>query len=72
MRTAISVRLPQELASRLDNIAQETERPRTFIVQKALEAYLDEYGDSQVALDRLRDQADAVMTSRDVRKSLGA
>jgi RHH-type rel operon transcriptional repressor/antitoxin RelB len=71
MRTAISVRLPVELAIRLDSVAREMERPRTYIIQKALEIYIDEYGDLQVALDRLHDASDPVMSSKDVRKSLG-
>ena len=38
MTTAISVRLPKTLADRLDSIAKDTERPRSFIIQKALES----------------------------------
>jgi RHH-type rel operon transcriptional repressor/antitoxin RelB len=71
MNTAISVRLPKELARQLDSIAEETERPRSFIIMKALEAYLEESADLQVALDRLRDQADPVMSGKDLRESLG-
>jgi RHH-type rel operon transcriptional repressor/antitoxin RelB len=40
MNSAISVRLPKALADQLNNIAKETERPRSFIIQKALESYL--------------------------------
>jgi RHH-type rel operon transcriptional repressor/antitoxin RelB len=45
MNTAISVRLPRELAERLNDVAMETERPRSFIIQKALESYLEDYAD---------------------------
>jgi RHH-type transcriptional regulator, rel operon repressor / antitoxin RelB len=71
MTTAISVRLPKDLAKRLDGIAKETDRPRSFIVQKAIEAYLEDVADFQIALDRLHDTADAVVSPLDVRKSLG-
>ena len=71
MNTAISVRLPKELAEQLDNIAKETERPRSFIIQKALESYIDDYADLQVALDRLHDKTDPVVSSKELRKSLG-
>lgn len=71
MRTAISVRLPEALASRLDSIAKETERPRSFIIQKALETYIEDYADLQIALDRLHDQSDTVVSSEEMRKSLG-
>lgn len=71
MNTAISVRLPKNLASQLDSIAKETERPRSFIIQKALEAYIEDYADLQIALDRLHDKGDEVISSDDMRKSLG-
>ena len=71
MSIAISVRLPKELSIQLDNIAKETERPRSYIIQKALECYIDDYADLQVALDRLHDKTDLVVTSKELRKSLG-
>ena len=71
MSTAISVRLPKEIADQLDSIARETERPRSFIIQKALEAYIEDYADLQVALDRLHDRSDPVVSGKSLRKSLG-
>jgi len=71
MSTAVSVRLPKVLADRLDSIAKETERPRSYIIQKALESYIEDYADFQVALDRLRDQTDPVISGKELRKSLG-
>ena len=71
MRTAISVRLPKELANQLDNIAKEPERPRSYIIQKALESYIDDYADLQVALDRLHDRTDPIVSGKELRKSLG-
>ncbi|HOD98813.1 MAG TPA: DUF6290 family protein [Syntrophales bacterium] len=71
MSTAISIRLPKSLASQLDNISKETERPRSFIIQKALESYIEDYADLQIALDRLYDKGDAVISSKEMRKSLG-
>jgi RHH-type rel operon transcriptional repressor/antitoxin RelB len=71
MNTAISVRLPKNLASKLDNIAKETDRPRSYIIQKALESYIEDFADVQIALDRLHDRSDEVISSKDMRKSLG-
>ena len=71
MTTPVSVRLPADLAKRLDGVAGETERPRSYIVQKALESYLEDYADLQIALDRLHDKADKVVSGKDLRKSLG-
>ncbi|KKL15988.1 hypothetical protein LCGC14_2500070, partial [marine sediment metagenome] len=42
MRTALSVRIPVKLASKLSEIAKETERSKSFHIQKALESYLNE------------------------------
>ena len=70
MNTAISVRLPKNLASQLDNIAKETERPRSFIIQKALESYIEDFADLQIALDRLRDKRDEIISSKEMRKHL--
>ncbi len=71
MTTPISVRLPKAIAEQLDNIARETERPRSYIVQKALESYIEDYADLQVALDRLHDKTDPVVSGKELRKSLG-
>jgi RHH-type rel operon transcriptional repressor/antitoxin RelB len=71
MSTAISVRLPKALADRLDTVAKETERPRSYIIQKAIESYIEDYADLQVALDRLHDKTDAVISGKELRKSLG-
>jgi RHH-type transcriptional regulator, rel operon repressor / antitoxin RelB len=71
VNTAVSVRLPKGLAEQLDSIAKETERPRSYIIQKALESYIEDYADLQVALDRLHDKTDPVISGKDLRKSLG-
>jgi RHH-type rel operon transcriptional repressor/antitoxin RelB len=71
MTTAISVRLPKDLVEQLDNIAKETERPRSFIILKALESYMEDYADLQVSLDRLHDKTDPIISSKELRKSLG-
>ncbi|MBW2173782.1 MAG: ribbon-helix-helix protein, CopG family [Deltaproteobacteria bacterium] len=70
MSTALSVRIPDELASQLSEIARETERPKSFHIQKAIEAYLTEIADLQVAIDRLHDTSDPVISFKDVRKEL--
>ncbi len=71
MRTAVSIRLPNELAKKLDGISKETERPRSYIIQKALESYIEEYADLQIALDRLHDKTDSTISGKKLRKSLG-
>ena len=70
MSKAISIRISDDLSSKLSDIAEETERSKSFHVQKALEIYLVEMADLQVALDRLHDPSDAVVTLDDMRKEL--
>jgi RHH-type rel operon transcriptional repressor/antitoxin RelB len=70
MSTALSVRIPDELASQLSEIARETERPKSFHIQKAIEAYLTEIADLQVAIDRLHDTSDPVISIKDMRQEL--
>jgi RHH-type rel operon transcriptional repressor/antitoxin RelB len=71
MSTAISIRIPDELAAKLAEIAEETERPKSFHIQKAIESYLSELADLQVALDRLHDTTDPVISLKDMRKDFG-
>ena len=54
MSMVFSIRIPEELAKELAQIAAETERPRSFHVNKAIETYVREFADVQIALDRLR------------------
>ncbi len=70
MSKAISIRIPDNIASQLSEISKETERSKSFHVQKALEAYLTELADLQVALDRLHDTSDQVISIKDMRKEL--
>jgi RHH-type rel operon transcriptional repressor/antitoxin RelB len=71
MAVSVSVRLPERTAKALEELAGATERSKTYVIRKALEAYLAEYADYQVALDRLRDKDDPVISSADLRKRLG-
>ena len=70
MSKAISVRIPDDLASKPSEIAKETERTKSFHVQKALEAYLVELADLQIALDRLHDPSDSIVSIHEMRKEL--
>lgn len=56
MRTQ-SLRLPDGLAARLDRLAAATRRSKTSFILEALERYLDEREDLEIALSRVRDPA---------------
>lgn len=68
MSDAVSVRLPQDIAKRLDQLAKSLERPKTYIVTKALREYLEEYEDYLIALHRLNDKNDRVVSEKELVK----
>jgi len=70
MSIPLSVRISDDLASKLNEIAEETERSKSFHIQKALESYLIELADLQVAYDRLHDITDLVISIDELRKEL--
>jgi RHH-type rel operon transcriptional repressor/antitoxin RelB len=69
--STISLRLPDHLADDLEDIARETERSKSFHIQKAIELYLQERADLQIAIDRLHDSSDSVIESQEMRKKFG-
>jgi len=70
MSISVSVRISDDLVKKLDDLAKETERSRSFLIQKALEAYLDELADYQIAFDRLHDVTDPIISIDEMRKEL--
>ena len=70
MPASISVRLPDTTARALEAVASATERSKTYLVRKALEAYLADYADYQIALDRLRDKDDPVISASALQRRL--
>lgn len=71
MSASISVRLPDNLAKELETISKETERSKSFHIQKAVEVYLADRADFQIALDRLNDHTDPIISMDDIRAKLG-
>ena len=67
----ISIRLPEDLTRELERLADSTDRTKTYLVRRAIETYLADYADYQVALDRLRDKDDAIISSAELKKRLG-
>jgi RHH-type rel operon transcriptional repressor/antitoxin RelB len=67
----LSLRLPKELAKKLGVLAETLERSKTYILRKALESYLSEQQDYQIALDRLLDKNDPVLSAAELRERFG-
>ncbi len=70
MAITISIRLSASTAKTLDVVASATHRPKTYVIRRALDAYLADYADHQIALDRLRDKDDPVISASALRSSL--
>jgi len=70
MSMSITVRLPDDIAESLEALAKALDRPKSYLVKKAMETYLSEYADYLMALERLQDKDDRVISSGELRKRL--
>ena len=70
MTTTISVCLPDKILNELEILTNEIDRSRTYIIRKAIETYLQEYADYQIALERLNDKDDEIISSEEMRERL--
>lgn len=71
MSKSVSIRLPEELAAELTELAKESERSRSFLIQKAIEAYLEAQADLQISMDRLNDPTDPIVSVDEMRSEIG-
>lgn len=70
MPAAVSIRLPNETINKLDDLAKTIERSKTYIIRKAIDSYLQEYADYLIALERLRDKDDEIISTEEMRERL--
>jgi len=71
MTISITVRVPDNLVNQLDELAVTLERSRAYLVKKAMEMYLSEYEDYLIALERMRDKYDNIISSQEMKNLLG-
>lgn len=71
MSKTISIRLPDCISDELEEVSIETERSKSFLVLKAVEKYLEEFADLQIALDRLKDKDDELISGEELRAEIG-
>ena len=72
MSISVSLRLSEDVAMQLDEIADTIDRSKSYLIKKAIEQYLEEYADYQIALDRLNDKDDEIISSKEMRKRLAS
>jgi RHH-type rel operon transcriptional repressor/antitoxin RelB len=51
----LAVRLPKELEQKLERVAQETHRSKSYYIRKALEQFLEDREDYLLAIARLEE-----------------
>jgi RHH-type rel operon transcriptional repressor/antitoxin RelB len=51
----VNVRIPDEIAERLDRLAQETHRTKSFYLREIIEKHLEDIEDAYLAEKRLED-----------------
>jgi RHH-type transcriptional regulator, rel operon repressor / antitoxin RelB len=71
---AISIRLNPEIEQRLEHLAVQTGRPKSYYLRELIEGCLDDLEDFYLAgatMERVRKGQEAILEASDVRKSLG-
>jgi len=71
MTKTISARLPLTMISSIEQVATERNRKRGDIVRDALEIYLDNWADYQIAIERLKDAQDEILSEKEFLAELG-
>ena len=70
MSVPLSIRLPDDTAKALEELSESTDRPKSYYVLKALESFLREQADYMIAIERLKDKDDPVISISEMRKRL--
>lgn len=71
---SISIRLPEDIESRLDALAKRTGRSKTYYMRQAILEYLEDMEDlylAEQALQRIRNGEERTLTLEEVEKRLG-
>ena len=71
MPHTISLRLKDGTFKKLNDLSNELDRSKSDIVKKALYQYFYSFAEYQIALDRLKDKDDKIISAEDMRSSLG-
>jgi len=71
MSITISIRIPESMADSLEEVSNETERSKSYLIQQAIRQFLQEQADLQIALDRLNDNSDKIISADEMRREFG-
>ncbi len=70
MKKIISVSLDEEIINRIDKASIVSERTKSWIVKKAVENYLDEVEDVEIAYNRINDVESSYLSEKELKKIL--
>jgi RHH-type rel operon transcriptional repressor/antitoxin RelB len=70
MSAVLPIRLSEDLNARLDFLAKETGRTKTYYARQAIVTYLEDIEDTYLALQRLEKPAN-YLTTDELEKKLG-
>ncbi len=70
MKKNISLSFDEELIKKIDDICRVSERTKSWFVEKAVENYLEEINDVEVALKRSQDLDSEFITEDELKKNL--
>ena len=67
----ISIRLPEEMETRINNLAKSTQRSKSFFIKEALTNYLDDMEDYYDVLKRQNDENRNLISLEELENALG-
>ncbi len=65
--SVVGLRIPDTLEQQVEKLAEHLQRSKSFIIRKALETYINEYADYQIAIERLYDKDDEIVSASQMR-----
>ena len=71
MSKVLNVRLPENVARKLESLSVRTKRPKSFFIKEILEMYLDEMENAYLALERLKEKNAKYYKTEEAKKILG-
>ncbi|MFH1452619.1 MAG: hypothetical protein ABIH00_01405 [Armatimonadota bacterium] len=67
----LTTRVPKEVFSILSEIADERKRKLGEIIREALEVYIENWADYYIAVERLKDPKDKILSEKEFINELG-
>jgi len=64
-----AVRLPEGLVENINEIAKATDRTVSYVIKAAISKFLEDYSDYEIALQRLNDPTDKIITMEEMEEA---